>query len=927
MYGVMSQHSNIERGLSSRFLLAVPKPVLDRYQSLKLKAGQDGRKEVYEEFRMLLVDALFAVIKHKRDNEKTADSAEGDVTMFEVEEGPESVLERTYTTPLFSKGKGQILRVSAALWLLFHAVDKPDKVSNSLDSGLSLPTVIPERVVSAAVAVVTYSIHQTGLLHGRRHNEDAGTVDNSTTDVPRKPASTTDVPHLESASTSRRTTNFGGQTLSGSILLVPGRVLSVKNLLTKRFFKTRGKREVADTMLAIVYFVKHDILGLPDADKTAAIVALAQHGVNIKEYADTLVDRAETLITDPQDKEDEKLHITSALRKCGYPTWAIEKATAPKPQWLSNTNKTRNNKGTNRGFVSLPTKGVHPSKETEGAIDFLQPMIHCSPSHVSHLHNVTSQKQWIAHSLTKTGADQSKIWKLNPGKASGPDGISPRILKEPCEELADPLTRIFQKSLQERTVPDDWRHANVAPIFKKGQRYDKANYRPISLTCICSKIMEHIVCSNLMKHAEHHNLFYKLQNGFRPGRSCETQLLESIHEVTTNMQNGLQTDVCVLDFSKAFDKVGHKRLIRKLQFYGIEPETLGWIEDFLHQRTQSVVVEGCTSSNLDVLSDRRAMGPFHPPPVQWNSEWPSVMEAYEDSYSHMSDEGDKAMAGEVERLWHGEKPASLTPEECLAMRMDLLMSKEFGQVLEQQRKINILTAQNEDLDFSVPLKTHGIAAHRSKVDKVQQPLTLCKITKARKATTDVTPATERRRAHEMQGHRHTTSGGDTRPQLVRELWLVPRDELQDCTNTIWSRCRGLGHQASDYLNEVVYSGCRSSGHIARNCPKSFANVVRLASKWTPGGKVTMSDPADEHVSDIPKVRSDDLDKEDAPSEVRNMPSLEGNVAEKHPSNFAHDLQRNMPGSNSDQTLVTKCAVCDKLEKAGDEFVGYNNCAS
>ncbi|CAH1248643.1 Hypp8338 [Branchiostoma lanceolatum] len=293
-------------------------PVLGTYQSLKLKAGQDGRKEVYEEFRMLLVDALFAVIKHKRDNEKIADSAEGDVTMFEVERTYDTfqekirkmMLEDNLMCSLFIKGKGQILRVSAALWLLFHAVDKPDKVSNSLDSGLSLPTVIPERVVSAAVAVVTYSIHQTGLLHGRRHNEDAGTVDNSTTDVPRKPASTTDVPHLESASTSRRTTNFGGQTLSGSILLVPGRVLSVKNLLTKRFFKTRGKKEVADTMLAMqdqhlgevktlshrggqrVYFVKHDILGLPDADKTAAIVALAQHGVNIKEYADTLVDRA-----------------------------------------------------------------------------------------------------------------------------------------------------------------------------------------------------------------------------------------------------------------------------------------------------------------------------------------------------------------------------------------------------------------------------------------------------------------------------------------------------------------------------------------------------------------------------------------------------------------------------------------------------------
>ncbi|XP_066294750.1 uncharacterized protein [Branchiostoma lanceolatum] len=73
----------------------------------------------------------------------------------------------------------------------------------------------------------------------------------------------------------------------------------------------------------------------------------------------TLFHRAETIITDPQDKEDEKLHITRALRKCGYPTWAIEKATAPKPQRLSNSNKTQNNKGTNRGFVTLPyMKGV-----------------------------------------------------------------------------------------------------------------------------------------------------------------------------------------------------------------------------------------------------------------------------------------------------------------------------------------------------------------------------------------------------------------------------------------------------------------------------------------------------------------------------------------------------------------------------------------
>jgi len=73
------------------------------------------------------------------------------------------------------------------------------------------------------------------------------------------------------------------------------------------------------------------------------------------------------------------------------------------------------------------------------------------------------------------------------------------------------------------------------------------------------------MCSSLMNHAEHHNILYPLQHGFCPGRSCETQLLEMVNEVVNNMQLGLQTDICVLDFSKAFDKVGHRRLVEKIK--------------------------------------------------------------------------------------------------------------------------------------------------------------------------------------------------------------------------------------------------------------------------------------------------------------------------------------------------------------------------
>ena len=169
---------------------------------------------------------------------------------------------------------------------------------------------------------------------------------------------------------------------------------------------------------------------------------------------------------------------------------------------------------------------------------------------------------------------------LNPTKASGPDNLSPRVLKELSLQIAEPLTILFQKSLSDGVVPSDWRRANVVPIFKKGQKYSCANYRPISLTCIISKVMEHIICSNIMAHANTHNILYSLQHGFRSKRSCETQLVEFVHDIVSNMAAGLQTDVCILDFAKAFDKVGHRRLVEKLKWYGIDGTANRWIQSF-----------------------------------------------------------------------------------------------------------------------------------------------------------------------------------------------------------------------------------------------------------------------------------------------------------------------------------------------------------
>ena len=194
------------------------------------------------------------------------------------------------------------------------------------------------------------------------------------------------------------------------------------------------------------------------------------------------------------------------------------------------------------------------------------------------------------------------LTSLDPSKACGPDNLSPRVLKELAPDIAPAVTRIFNVSYSTGKVPDDWRHANVVPAYKKGKKTLPVNYRPISLTCVLCKLFEHCVTKHIMQHCEKHNILYPLQHGFRSQLSCETQLVEFIHDITTNSKNGHQTDVLVMDFSKAFDKVGHKRLMKKLSQYGINGPTATWITNYLAGRTQTVVLDGETSSTAPVTS-------------------------------------------------------------------------------------------------------------------------------------------------------------------------------------------------------------------------------------------------------------------------------------------------------------------------------------
>ena len=124
----------------------------------------------------------------------------------------------------------------------------------------------------------------------------------------------------------------------------------------------------------------------------------------------------------------------------------------------------------------------------------------------------------------------------------------------------------------------------------------------MSLTCVLSKLLEHIVCRHMLCHLENNNVLTSLNHGFRSGYWCETQLAITINHLSRNYDKNLQTDIIILDFSKAFDTVPHDKLLHKLENYGIRGPLLTWIRSFLCSRLMSVVVEGETSQEATVDS-------------------------------------------------------------------------------------------------------------------------------------------------------------------------------------------------------------------------------------------------------------------------------------------------------------------------------------
>lgn len=169
------------------------------------------------------------------------------------------------------------------------------------------------------------------------------------------------------------------------------------------------------------------------------------------------------------------------------------------------------------------------------------------------------------------------LLRLNAKKSTGPDKIPAIFLKRYVQLIGRFLLIIFNKSLETGKVPTDWLLARVFPVLKKGSPVEISNYRPISLTCISCQVLEHISVKYLNNFLDKHSIIHNAQHGFRRGFSTNTQLVATINEFANVLDMNGQVDIIFLDFSKAFDRVSHNKLILTMKTIGISPEIINWV--------------------------------------------------------------------------------------------------------------------------------------------------------------------------------------------------------------------------------------------------------------------------------------------------------------------------------------------------------------
>lgn len=182
------------------------------------------------------------------------------------------------------------------------------------------------------------------------------------------------------------------------------------------------------------------------------------------------------------------------------------------------------------------------------------------------------------------------INKMDKNKSSSPDGIPIIFYKNTIQSIIKPLVLIFKSSISQMKYPETFKISHITPIHKAGNIDNVENYRPISIISTISKIFDKLLFRHLLSRVSH--LISPLQHGFTAGKSTETNLIEYVEYLIENMKNGGQVDSIYMDLAKAFDKIDHNILIRKLHSFPISPCLIQLLKTYLENRKQFVCLYG-----------------------------------------------------------------------------------------------------------------------------------------------------------------------------------------------------------------------------------------------------------------------------------------------------------------------------------------------
>ena len=193
-------------------------------------------------------------------------------------------------------------------------------------------------------------------------------------------------------------------------------------------------------------------------------------------------------------------------------------------------------------------------------------------------------------------------FELPTKSSSGYDNVSNVLLKGIIEDIVEPLSFIFNHSMQSGEFPNSMKLAEVIPLFKSKEHYLECNYRPISLLTTISKILEKIIYTRVYDFLVENCQLYENQFGFHSNHSCEHAIGQTVGTLLKNMENKKNSICVLLDLSKAFDTIEHSIMLQKLELYGIRGTALTWFQSYLSNRRLRVKCK-TVSSGVEARSN------------------------------------------------------------------------------------------------------------------------------------------------------------------------------------------------------------------------------------------------------------------------------------------------------------------------------------